>query len=544
MMTPPPIDEQIEPLEDEEENGLARARRGFQWRARLEQRAIGFAEKGSGGQSQHPGGRFAYQLRDEQRLKNVAGVPQAIVKVIPGGGVESRGELIAQLNYLSRDGAQELERGDGPSGYQIEGQDAIRDVATDWAMAWEDAASRDGRTARAKNKTFHLLVSYPEGTDPDMAQKAAEAFTDQLCQSGEYGDRWRYMAAWHTDRPHPHMHVVIDRLGASGRMMQIHPAKTINPKALRALQVDTAIEYGISLNDTPRVSRGHRDRDLSSPEWRAEQRGERRELSPTRQVYAKTALSFADDAIGREANELKKLSDRYHRADMPERRTDAKALEQAAFILSSGGTLDTEPRADIHKARPEISHQRKDRRQESTEQQRARKSQISERDDAKIGMRQGVSTDATAEEFSDSIAEMRIGTRNQSETEPKASRLPHRMTEVELRVHLEAEERKLVERQRQAREKRRATSEIETNGLIDAPKIEAEDKPDYPFSSGQSYQREHDSLSSAQPQKRLTEEELRTLLNQREKELAEAEKQRKRDIPEKPKDRGMGLDFD
>lgn len=142
------------------------------------------------------------------------------------------------------------------------------------------------------------------------------------------------------------MHVVIDRLGASGRMMQIHPAKTINPKSLRALQVETAAEYGIALNDTPRVSRGHRERGLSSPEWRAEQRGERRDRSPTRQVYAKTASSFADDAIGREANELKKLADRYQSNNTPKRRHEAKALERAAFILSSGGTLDDYPLLD------------------------------------------------------------------------------------------------------------------------------------------------------------------------------------------------------
>ena len=140
MMTPPPINDELEQLEDEEEI----KQRGFNRRVHIEQRALGFAAGGADGLPEHRGGRFAYQLRDEQRLKNVSGVPQAIVKVIPGGGVGSRGELVAQLNYLSRDGAQELERGDGPSGYQIEGQDAIRDVATDWAMAWEDAASRDG----------------------------------------------------------------------------------------------------------------------------------------------------------------------------------------------------------------------------------------------------------------------------------------------------------------------------------------------------------------------------------------------------------------
>ena len=102
MITPPPINERNDPLEDEEEEIK---RRSFNRRVRIEQRALGFAVSGAEGLPKHRGGRFAYQLRDEQRLRNVAGVPQAIVKVIPGGGVGSRGELVAQLNYLSRDGS-------------------------------------------------------------------------------------------------------------------------------------------------------------------------------------------------------------------------------------------------------------------------------------------------------------------------------------------------------------------------------------------------------------------------------------------------------
>ena len=449
MMTPPPIEEKIASLEDEEEQEEI-SRRGFQRRVGLEQRALGFAAGSAGGLPKHRGGRFAYQLRDEQRLRNIAGVPQAIVKVIPGGGVGSRGELVAQLNYLSRDGTQELEQGGGPGGYQIEGQEAIRDVAADWAIAWEDAASRDGRTARAKSKSFHLLVSYPEGTDTDMAQMAAEAFTDQLCQSGEYGDRWRYITAWHTDIAHPHMHVVIDRLGASGRMMQIHPAKTINPKALRALQVDTAIEYGIALNDTPRVSRGHRDRGLSSPEWRTEQRGERRERSPTRQVYDKTASSFADDAIGREANELKKLADRYQSANTPERRQEAKALERAAFILTNGATLDDEPQT--------IVREQPEERRDQEQQERNIKEELEVDRDLDV-----TATDVSLDEPSRTRIDSKDHERIEFERSQDQSK---RLTGSELRELLDTKERELIERRRDA-EKRRTPNGLDRNSTLD-----------------------------------------------------------------------------
>ena len=466
------------------------------------------------------------QLGEEQRLKNVAGVPQAIVKVISGGGVGSRAELVAQLNYLSRDGAQELLLGGDSSGYEIDGQEAIRDVATDWAMAWEDAASRDGRTARARSKSFHLLVSYPEGTDPDMAQMAAEEFTDRLCQSGEYGDRWRYIEAWHTDRAHPHMHVVIDRLGASGRMMQIHPAKTINPRSLRALQVETAVEFGIALNDTPRVSRGHRDRGLSSPEWRTEQRGQKRERSPTRQAYDKTAASFADDAIGREAYALKKLSDRYHCTDTPERREEAKALEKAAFILSSGGTLDTKPQTperDI--ARPDADRERPLQAVEKTPEHK--------RDQPEP--HQHVSSERSTAAANDHSS-------NVPSDYWQLNRPRRRLTEAELRDVLAKREREIIQRQRERGE--RKDSPAQKSRLRSEPKFSADDKIgnsdsiDPPGRSGHEIRRR---LDANRP---LSEAELAERLRARELELREAEKQRQRDAPDRSADRGIGLDFD
>ena len=527
MMTSPPIEEKIEPLEDEEEQEEI-SRRGFQRRVGLEQRALGFAASDADGLPKHRGGRFAYQLRDEQRLRNISGVPQAIVKVIPGGGVGSRGELVAQLNYLSRDGTQELEQGGGPGGYQIEGQDAIRDVAVDWAMAWEDAASRDGRTARAKSRSFHLLVSYPEGTDTDMAQMAAEAFTDQLCQSGDYGDTWRYITAWHTDRAHPHMHIVIDRLGASGRMMQIHPAKTINPKSLRALQVDTAIEYGIALNDTPRVSRGHRDRGLSSPEWRAEQRNEKREHSPTRQVYAKTATSFADDAIGREANELKKLSDRYRNADTPERRQEAKALERAAFILSSGGTLDDAPQMTARElpGDKQVREQQKGIASEAVELKREFPA---------------ASPDITV----DRPLRTRIEQSDHTQPEFEHPRGQHRrLTELELRELLDAKVQELTERQCRADKRRQLEPENQNpeQGTDPSRGLDRETEiANHRETAQQSIARRQ---SNQRTSRSLSEEGLRELLNRKEREISEAEKHWRRNTPSDQKDQSIDYGFD
>ena len=309
-------------------------------------------------------------------------------------------------------------------------------------------------------------------------------------------------------------------------MMQIHPAKTINPKSLRALQVDTAIEYGISLNDTPRVSRGHRDRALSSPEWRAEQRDERRERSPTRQVYAKTASSFADDAIGREANELKKLSDRYRKADTPERREEAKALEKAAFILSSGGTLDDAPHKTVDE--PQREKQRpQDRQVQPPEPQATRKPQIPSRDDV-YGL-------------SDRVSGMRT---DKNEQNQRAHAQPRRLTEAELRDVLAAKERELAKTDRAV-----ALDQKTMPSRSDSIPSDAQGRTmDRPETRNRDGSADHTAIEtqpdSSGRKKPLTEQELRALLSAGVKELTEAEKRRDKTRSPPKKDNGLDFGFD
>ena len=575
MSETPRLPDAVEEIEEEEIR-----RRGFVWRSKLEARAL--HPRGDG-----PSGRFAYRLRDEQRVKNVARVPQAMVKVIPGGGVGSRGELVAQLNYLSRDGGLELEQGIGPDCFPVIGQEEIGELATDWALAWEDAASRDGRTARAKSKSFHMLVSYPEGTDPDMARMAADAFAERLCQSGDYGDRWRFVRAWHTDRAHPHMHMVIDRLGASGRMMQIHPAKPINPKVLRALQVETANEYGIELNDTPRVSRGHRDLDLSTAEWRANERGEMKGRSVKRKVYAKTAQSYADDAIAREAVALCKLSERMQDAGTPERRREARALERAAFTLMSGGTLDEGPgfvRETAQEPKPESVPQEQEYKLATSKQTDAN-ARAAKREAEHAGIERQWKRDHQRQEQQAQErhrkrmqrlkelmrVEERDGDDGRNDARPSAK---SRATEKARDGDRVPDWTGIVPATGRAVPKERNTPDMpverprkESPDRIVAPMSERTDDsdtrpalPDPPewtwqgFDSlprapedggGQDISRAKSREQEQEPRRPLSEKELREVLQRREREMTEQERQhRQREGPGRGRERGDGYGFD
>jgi hypothetical protein len=253
-------------------------------------------------------------------------------------------------------------------------------------------------------------------------------------------------------------------------------------------------------------------------------------------VYYKTASSFAEDAIGREANELKKLSDRYRNADTPERRNEAKALEKAAFILSSGGTLDCRSHEVVRGRHPEGADV-------GFEKEKKHENPSFEVHQQAVSISQEVPRDAIADKFVDLVLETRAKAKNHSERKLNPQR---RMTEKELREHLVIEERKLTERQQRVeaeQEKIQNPRSIDTDVMSPIP-------TDHGAQSGSEQERssqrnaDTDTQGQTQPERRLTEAELREVLNRGVRKLNEAEKKRQRDAPGKSKDSGIDFGFD
>lgn len=318
----------------------------LEWRRGLAAKAREHAKQSHGDSG---GGRFAYRLNAAQRIRNAILAPQAVVKIVRGGGAASGRDLESQLTYLSRNGELTLDEYafDGSS-FDVEGNLEIKGVCDTWAGRWDRAEALDGRAAKAKTKTYHLIVSFPEGTDEERAHDAASTFADRFLISGEFGDRWSHVRAWHTDRAHPHMHIVIDRRGESGVMMQINPARDINPARLRGLQVDAAAEHGLLLNDTPRVSRGLRDQGRSTFEWRAEQRGHEAGRNQNRLAYEKLTAGFAEEIIRHEAAELRGLARTLEAGRTLAPETDEQPLQQQRFIAAlEGAALALEHGKDL-----------------------------------------------------------------------------------------------------------------------------------------------------------------------------------------------------
>ena len=88
--------------------------------------------------------------------------------------------------------------------------------------------------------------------------------------SGTYGgDSYDYYTAFHTDRAHPHMHVVVYRRGLeNGEWLKVSERSDMNYDAMRSVLVDVAGREGIDLEATPRLARGLHDRPVPDAEYR------------------------------------------------------------------------------------------------------------------------------------------------------------------------------------------------------------------------------------------------------------------------------------
>jgi len=199
-----------------------------------------------------------------QLTKNAERVQQAVVKITRNGRTSGGKALRNQLQYISRKGAVEIE---GSAGEVFEPGASGRHeaLADDWQVDF------DGMDERATFATYHVVVTYPEGTDPVAAEMAARDFAQELTD-GRYGDRYKYALAHHRDTDYPHSHIVLNRAGADGSTL--HLSKDgVSVQDLRELHVETAQSHGIELNATSRVSRNIEDRPSSSGRLHAGREG-------------------------------------------------------------------------------------------------------------------------------------------------------------------------------------------------------------------------------------------------------------------------------
>ena len=187
--------------------------------------------------------------------------PQAVVKMIRNGGAADIRGLRAQMAYLSRDGTTPMQRSEATLGVEIDADQAAQ-IERSWRMPPEGSGRAD--------RTSHFIASFPEDIPHAAAERAGRAWAEEMFGSGTYGgDSYDYYTAFHTDRAHPHMHVVVYRRGLeNGEWLKVSERSDMNYDAMRSVLVDVAGREGIELEATPRLARGLHDRPVPDAEYR------------------------------------------------------------------------------------------------------------------------------------------------------------------------------------------------------------------------------------------------------------------------------------
>ena len=296
-------------------------------------------QKQQGPSSKAGGGGARTRLR--QPFSVFQGSNSAMVKVIKKGGTTNARGMRDQMTYLSKDGDAKLERSERYFGIELDETSKERLISS-WGLS--------GETKTDSDKTTHIVISFPSDTDHDAAYKAGRAWAEEMFASGKYGDVFDYYTAFHSDRAHPHIHVVINRRGMEhGDWLKISRVSEFNYDEFRAVQVEVAAREGIHLDPSPRFARGISDRPVPDAEIRRAEREGRKPEAPshTKVTSMRAAASIALYA-GQYSTDAKLL-----RKEHP---ALSKALQEMAATLLSGRPLNAAAAIESETSLEEANH--------------------------------------------------------------------------------------------------------------------------------------------------------------------------------------------
>jgi hypothetical protein len=206
-----------------------------------------------------------------------------MVKVLTRGG-QDLGSVRRHLAYLNRLGDLELETDDGD---RLSGKGVEKDLLDDWDLDLEEHRRRADlgpRADRRPPKLVHkILFSMPPGTPPDKVLAAVKNFARE-----ELGLKHRYAMVLHTDEPHPHVHMVLKAVNERGERLNIRKPllRQWRREFARHLR-----ELGVPANATERAVRGQNQSSKPDGIYRAERRGESRQIRERSEVPAIATLN-------------------------------------------------------------------------------------------------------------------------------------------------------------------------------------------------------------------------------------------------------------
>ena len=218
--------------------------------------------------------------------KFAAGRSEVVMK-FDKTSVKSAHHLQESGRYISRNGKLECEDDEGQV---LAGTEAIDERMKSWVE--DDELYQQTGAGRPSDKLARrFIVSTPPGTDPEALKKAVRDFTEAEFKSRGFEFIWTI----HTDKAHPHAHVLIKNRAADGKRLHYSNQEL---RAMRERFCVIAQNYGIDLNATSRAVRGRTKRAKPIERVYQEQRG-------SQHIYEKYRIEEFVKALkeGRELDE-------------------------------------------------------------------------------------------------------------------------------------------------------------------------------------------------------------------------------------------------
>lgn len=275
---------------------------------------------------------FRFSARASQLWRFALGSHAAVIKKIGKGGTANAKELAAQMDYLFSKSAAIFGNGVVLDA-EAKGlsRDERNDIVGDWVEDWR-GSPRNGHTS-------HLLLSFPSHVRAEKAKLIAEIWAFEMFQSGDHQDDvWSYVAALHTDRAHPHVHIVVNNRGTlNDSWFFMAKDHVFNLDMMKERMVAIAAEEGVFLDATSRAERGL----LTYGPSRAEiERAREEGRAPEERPREGRALEDALATMARTADTMRSLSHVAALTGLPE---IGEKIARAEEALRRGGVVHSFP---------------------------------------------------------------------------------------------------------------------------------------------------------------------------------------------------------
>jgi type IV secretion system T-DNA border endonuclease VirD2 len=163
--------------------------------------------------------------------------PEVLVKV--SGTGRNPGQILAHMTYITRNGKVEAE---SERGEKIEGLAEVKEVFAEWGFDTSKASTRN------RAQTVNIVLSMPEGTDPEAVRNASREFANE-----QFGENHQYLMALHTDTKQPHVHLSVKAQGFDMTWLKRSKADL---QQWRDGFAQKMRDQGIEAEATPRRARG------------------------------------------------------------------------------------------------------------------------------------------------------------------------------------------------------------------------------------------------------------------------------------------------